>query len=93
MEIKPYEPEVLVDYIMNIQAGMLITTTWEVAYGDVLVNIQNIKSQFELQREEDDVMNFISPREKNLSFTGHLTFNADLQYFSGKKSSFKINFI
>jgi NDP-sugar pyrophosphorylase family protein len=88
MEINPYKPEVLADYIMNIQAGMLITTTWEVAYGDVLVSIQNLKSLFELQREEDDLMNFIPPREPSLSSTDHLTFNADLENFSGKKNSY-----
>jgi hypothetical protein len=31
------------------------------------------------------LMNFIPPRETSYSFTDHLTFNADLEYFSGKK--------
>lgn len=84
MEIEPYHIEVLADCIMNKKAGMLITTTWEVAYGNVLVNIQNINSQFLLDQEVDDLINFKVQRENSISFSDHLSFTADIKHFSGK---------
>lgn len=84
MEIEPYHIEVLADYIMNKKAGMLITTTWEVAYGNVLASIQNLNSQFMLEQEGDDLFNFKVQRENSISFSDHLSFNADIKHFSGK---------
>ena len=47
MESEDYKIEVLDDDIYLKQTGILITTSWEIEYGNVLDSILNIKSHYQ----------------------------------------------